>query len=285
MPDMMCETQLTPPACRLEPQSPRTWIEPEHPELLRSLATGLRVLECFNATQQILDLAQLTDMLSIQNPSKLRRHTSVLLTGRYLEQTAAQDYRLSSHAGDIALSMLDTLALCRHTRDALRQLRGRTGYTSSLVALDDLDVVYLARLTGSRQGQHTVDDGIGIGARLPAHRTAAGKILMAHLPPSKRKERLAEITLAHRNSDNPIRKHSLHIELMTSRRTGFAIHGSDGSRSIAAPIKDDKGRTVAAIEITTPASRVSLEALIESFSPQLLHEAEAITVTADEFST
>jgi IclR family pca regulon transcriptional regulator len=257
-------------------------VAPEHPDILKSVAIGLGILECFDSKRRVLDLLQLTALLGL-DARQLSRYISVMLARGYLEQTAAQDYRLGARAGDAALVTLDTLALRRGAEKAMRSLRARTGYTTSLVALDGANAVYLTRLAGSRRGQHEIDDGLGIGARLPAHLTAAGKILLAHLRPMKRKDQITELVLAHCEAKNLTSKKALYVELMNSRRAGFAVSDDDGRQSIAAPVRGDDGTVVAAIEITMPASKVSFEALIESFGPQLLNATKTIIVTTDDF--
>jgi DNA-binding IclR family transcriptional regulator len=46
--------------------------------------------------------------------------------------------------------------------------------------------VYLDCRVGHRRGQYEIDQNIGIGARVPAYCTAAGKVLIANLAPAER---------------------------------------------------------------------------------------------------
>jgi DNA-binding IclR family transcriptional regulator len=73
----------------------------------------------------------------------------------------------------------------RVAREHLRELRARTGRTVSLGVLGGIEVAYVDRWRGSRQGQYTVDLGIGLGTRVPVHCSAAGKALLARLPAAK----------------------------------------------------------------------------------------------------
>ncbi len=246
----------------------------------------MEVLECFQGEQQSLSLAQLADMLRhVEGPSKVRLYTSVLLAGEYLEQTAAQDYRLGARAGDVALAMLDALPVRWGARKALLRLRERTGYTVSLVVLDGPEAVYLSRMTGSRRGQYAIDERIGVGARLPAHQTAAGKAILAHLRPPQRKRLITELILKYRGSDKTLTKRSLHRECMSIVRTGFAVSSRAESPqySIATPLTDRRSAVVAAIEISMPDEEGRREALVETLGPELLSEAKTILLAADDF--
>lgn len=263
--------------------APRT-VAPKHLELLKSVATGLQIFECFGSDQHVLNLDQLAAMLGAGDASKVRPYTSVLLAGEYLEQTAAQDYRLGARAGDVALAMLDTLPVRWHARKALQRLRERTGYTASLVALDGPEAVYISRMTGSRRGQHSIDDGIGVGARLPAHRTAAGKALIAHLRPQQRKSLITELVLKYRGPDDAPAMSAMHRECMSIIRTGLAVssRAEPPQRSIATPVADERNAVVAAIEVSMPDEEARREALIETLGPQMLKEAKTILLADDD---
>ena len=256
-----------------------------NPESVRSVATGLGILKCFDSEQQSLSLAQLTDMLDVDSPSKVRPYTSMLLARKYLEQTAAQDYRLGARAGDVALAMLDALPVRWGARKTLLRLRERTGYTASLVALDGPEAVYLSRMTGSRRGQHMIDDRIGVGARLPAHQTAAGKAILAHLRPLQRKRLITELMLTYRGSDKTLTGRALHRECTSIVRTGLAVssRAEPPQHSIATPLTDRSSVVVAAIEINMPDEEGRREALVETLGPELLSEAKTILIAADDF--
>jgi IclR family pca regulon transcriptional regulator len=257
----------------------------EGTEPLSSLATGMAVLEFFHGEQQSLSLAQLTAMLDVRDAAKVRPYTSMLLADRYLEQTATQDYRLGARAGDVALAMLDALPARWGARRALLRLRARTGYTASLLALDGTDAVYLSRMRGSRRGQHAIDDGIGVGARQPAHQTAAGRAVLAHLAPPQRKMLIAELVAKYRSSDKTLTKRRLHSECMIILRTGLAVSGraNPPQCSIAAPVADRRGAVVAAIEVSIPDGKGRRDALDETLGPELRNEAKTIRLPTDDF--
>lgn len=254
-----------------------------HSEHLRSIALGLAILECFNGEQHVLNLGQLTDMLRhAGDATKVRPYTSILLASRYLEQTGTQDYRLGARAGDVGLAMLDSLPVRWGARKALLRLRARTGYTTSLAVLVGAEAVYLSRMTGSRRGQHAIDDGIGVGARLPAHRTAAGKAMLAHLRPSQRRALIAELVAKHRDSDRTLTKRGLHRECMSILQTRLAVssRAQPPQHSIGTPVTDGSGAVVAAIEVSMPDEDGRRGALVETLGPELHSEARTIRLAS-----
>ena len=67
--------------------------------------------------------------------------------------------------------------------------------------------------------------------------------------------------------------------LGTVARTGYAVIDQEleqGVRSVAAPIRDARGRVVAAINVSAHAARVTLARLQDEFVPALLEAAKRI---------
>ncbi len=256
------------------------------PEFTESVATGLGVLERFAGQQRVLTLAQLTEMLKAGSPSTLHRYTSVLLAKGHLEQDSSRSYRLGARAGDVGLAVLGSSPLYGALRGTLRELRERFGYTASLVVLDGAEAVYVDRLAGVGRGQHEVDRGVGIGARLPAYCIAAGKLLLAYLQPSARKRLIAGLTLERHGPNSILSKRDLRSEIEGALQVGLAISDGElveGLRSVAAPVMDELGAVVAAVEVSAPAAAASRETLVEWLGPQLRTMAAMVAVPADDF--
>ena len=106
-------------------------------------------------------------------------------------------------------------------REHLRELRARTGRTASLGVLGGLEVAY--RWQGSRQGQYTVNVGIGLGTRLPVHCTAAGKALLVRLPEAEQRSLIAKLRLVRRGPKTITTKSALRARSSSGspRRMGW----------------------------------------------------------------
>ena len=82
---------------------------------------------------------------------------------------------------------------------------------------------------------------------------------------------LTKFTL-HRESD-------ILTELEKVAKRGWALNDQEleiGLRAVAAPIRDSSGRTVAAINISTPVGRTNLKELREELVPQLLATTQRV---------
>ncbi len=163
---------------------------------------------------------------------------------------------------------------------------GSAGHTASLVVLDAAEAVYVDRLTGVGRGQHEIDQGVGIGTRLPAHLSAGGKLLLAYLRPTVRKRTIAALTLERHGPNSILSKRDLRCEIDSVLRTGLAVSDeelAEGMRSIAAPVRDERGNVLAAVEVSAAAARSSCETLIEWLGPQLRTMAAVTAAPADDF--
>lgn len=144
----------------------------------------------------------------------------------------------------------DTDLISQH-RPLLERLASVTGETANLAiaagdSVESLDQVDGAYLLGARNW---------VGARLPLHCSALGKVLMAYdavpVPPGRLERRTAN-TIATRAD--------LVTELSQVKRRGFAVirdELEEGLTAVAAPLRDDEGRVIAAVSITGPSSRLT----------------------------
>jgi IclR family pca regulon transcriptional regulator len=120
---------------------------------------------------------------------------------------------------------------------------------------------------------------LGIGSRLPAYCTSMGRVLLAGLQPAELRDYLARAKLARLTSRTVDTAEALAGVLKAVRRNGYAIVDQEleiGLRSIAVPVIDGEGRSVAAINIGTQSSRISIAEMESRFLPLLsaaAHEA------------
>ncbi len=246
-----------------------------------SLRAGLAILNCFSAEQPVRGIANLADELSMSR-STTHRYASTLVALGYLEQDHARRYRLAPRVVDVGMSVLDSMALRGKAREHLRELREQTGRTVSLAVLDGGDVRYIDRLRGWRRGQHAVDLNLGVGARLPAHCSAMGKVLLAHLPEREREQLIGELELTRRGPNSITSKRALRIELEQVRKDGLALGDEElapGVRTLAAPVIGPGGEVVAAIGIPVPADAFTREELAEVLGAPLSAAAKRISTS------
>ncbi len=157
----------------------------------------------------------------------------------------------------------------------LIKLRDKTGETVHLGAYNDGAVVYLAQ----ESSDAAVIIRARVGQRRPLHATAMGKVLLAFGPESWLAELLQRGELEVFTDNTISEEGTLRRELRRIRELGYAIDDeemSSGIRCVAAPVMDSAGRSVAAISVTFPAYRVSLNDL-EHLSTDVCAVARAVS--------
>ena len=124
-----------------------------------------------------------------------------------------------------------------------------TRHTAHVASLHGTDVVYLAKLYGHR----TAATPSRIGARLPAHCTAVGKVLLAYDPAATTD---ALSTQLHRLTRHSIcDTETLATELAQVRRDGVALDQEEsqvGVICVAAPVMGQSGRPLVAMSVCAP---------------------------------
>ncbi|MGA2165190.1 MAG: IclR family transcriptional regulator [Solirubrobacteraceae bacterium] len=249
-------------------------LDPENPgRFSSSLVAGLAMLTCFTPEHPVLGIADMADALDLGR-STTHRYATTLVTLGYLEQGPSRKYRLSSRVSDMGLAMLDSMPVRQAAHEPLRELRARTGRTASLGVLWGTEVAYIDRWHGSLQGQHAVDEGIGLGTRVPVHCAAAGKALLARLPAAEQQALITELRLTRRTAKTITAKTALRVEFeRIVAEDGVAIEDEElsaGRRAIAAAVMDPEGRPIAAVELAVPGEAYTGEALLGELGPKVI---------------
>lgn len=159
---------------------------------------------------------------------------------------------------------------------ALRQLASATGETANYAVLDDDAVLYLAQ----QQSTQLMRMFTEVGARVPAHATAVGKVLLAGLHDQDIDAVIDRADLTATTPRTVIDRTRLRDLIQTARRDGYAVDDEErelGVRCVAVPVADSAGRTIAAISVSGPASRVEL--------PPSPHVLDALVAASRRIST
>ena len=108
---------------------------------------------------------------------------------------------------------------------------------------------------------------------LPLHRSAAGRALVLELPEPALRALLGTAPLERFTPRTITTLRELRRELDASRARGYTVCDEEielGVRSIAVPILDRQGATIAALTISTRAERMTVAEMAQAFLPALL---------------
>jgi IclR family pca regulon transcriptional regulator len=120
---------------------------------------------------------------------------------------------------------------------------------------------------------------LAIGSRLPAAWTSMGRVLLAGLTDQQLDEFLEGLVFTRLTMESITEVDTLRSEIRAVRSQGYALIDQEleeGIRSVAAPLRDRRGRTLAAVNVGTHAARVTLKELRGVILPDLLATARRI---------
>jgi IclR family pca regulon transcriptional regulator len=258
-----------------------TWQMPDFssPRYSQSLARGLAIMECFKPGRSVLGIADIADELGMSRSTTHRYLTTLVALG-YMEQDKSRKYRLSLRVTDLGMSALNSTGLREHAHSILEELRRGSNFTVGLAMLDGAEIVFLDQVVSFQRGQDKIDLGVGVGSRAPAYCTALGKVLLAHLPEEEARALLLRASMERRGPNAIAGKEALWAELQAVLEEGFATEDEEFAKkriAIAAPVRNEAGTTIAAIDLSSYVSAITVERLAGALHPHLIAAADRIS--------
>lgn len=244
------------------------------PDFVEAFARGLKVISAFSLSHMSLTVSEVAAATKLARPTT--RRLLITLESLGYVRSSGGSYSLTPKVLELGMAYIAAQGLWEVARPHLESLVAVTHESSSMSQLDGSDIVYTARVAVPK----IIGISVQIGTRFPAYATSMGRVLLADLPGSA----------VDRIFDTPSRsgivprvkptRRELHNSLAEIRKRGWAISDEQlslGIRSVAAPVVDTEGRTVAAVNVTTNAAETSLAELKRAHLPRLLKAADAIS--------
>ena len=173
-----------------------------------------------------------------------------------------QRYRLGLKIMTWASKTWNNVEVAGVAQDDMNMLHAKVNEQVSLAVRDGMEVVYV-RATECNQQLNIIASQIG--DREPAHCTAVGKVMLAHLPAPKLEALLSSATLTRFTEHTITDPAAFKEELAQIKLQGFSCSDRekhDMVRGIAAPIFNFEGRVIAAINIWAPVFRIEQDVLL-----------------------
>jgi IclR family pca regulon transcriptional regulator len=245
-------------------------------DFVQSLERGLRVLRAFSAEHSSLTLTQAAQLTGLTRAT-VRRSLHTFAKLGYVALDGKQ-FQLTPQVLDLGYAYLSSAQIGDIAQPYMEALSEQINESVSVAVLDSFEIVYVARIPTKR----IMRIGLALGSRLPALATSMGRMIVADLPSDKRKEFVRSAPLRRLTTTTITKRSELVNVLDKIHKQGWALLDQEleeGVRSIAAPIRDKRGRTIAAINIGTQTGRVSMKQLTDEFIPLLLKTAADISIT------
>lgn len=212
-----------------------------------TLVNGLEILEYLSSVRAGRGVSEIALALGF-GKSTVHRTLRGLVEAGYVWQDAERgDYHLTLKLFKIGSAALCQAQLRQAAAAVMEDLRAATRETVHLSVLDGDDVVYLHKL----DGVEPVRAYSMVGGRAPACCVATGKALLAFDAPV----RPVRPSAVRHTPMTITGMAEFAAELERIRGTGYAINRGEWRERIwgvAAPIRDDLGRVVAAVGVSGP---------------------------------
>lgn len=243
----------------------------------RTLVRGLSLLEAVATASSGLGVTEAAEITGLDKGTASRLLTTLRGQGYVQQRAGDRQYVLGTkvlwlvHAHGTGRQILAEAA-----RPSLERLRDVTRETVHLAVRDGLFMVFIQ--------QHEPDRAVqirpAIGVRLPLHRTAMGRAILASMSPDARERLLTDIDLDARRTGTELDMDEIRRDIDLARERGWAgIDRHDEVTRVAAAVLAGEGEPIAAITVSGPSYRVDDE--IEGIVDEVTTTAMAISSVLD----
>jgi IclR family pca regulon transcriptional regulator len=242
-------------------------------DYIEGMAKGLAVLESFDTERQRLNATLAAQRAGITRAAA-RRHLLTLAHLGYLE-TDGSWFRLAPKVLRFSGSYLASARLPRVIQPTLNRLAAQTGESFSAVVLDGDQVVIVARSGMGRM----IAYGLHLGARLPAHATSTGRVLLAAKPKSQFNAWMKGRELARLTANTTVDSKRFRALIDEVRTQDWCIASEEhelGVHALAVPLRNMQGQTVAALNVVASPHKLQAAAMEKGLLPLLLEAAREL---------
>lgn len=239
---------------------------------VQSFARGLEVIEAFGQTptMTLTEVAEATGL----SRATARRFLHTLVSLGYM-RTGDKSFQLTPKVMNLGFAYLSSQPLVELVDPVLANLSKQLGQSTSVSVLDTTDVVYIAR----QETTSIMRINITVGTRFPAYATSMGRVLLAGLSDIELETYFAQADLTEVTDYTMTDPSWLRGEVSEIRAQGFAVVTEElevGLASVAVPIRNRAGKTVAAMNTSVAVTQHTPEELTELLP--------ALQAAADEVS-
>lgn len=246
---------------------PRDWIA--------GLEKGLTLIQTFDEAHSRMTVSQV-GLRSGLTRTACRRYLLTLAHLGFIE-TDGKLYWLTPKVMRLGQAYLESARLPRIVQPSLQRVALGTQEIAFVGVLDGEEIVYVAR-NGHNRSMNT---SFALGARVPAHTTSSGLVLLSlkgeHAIDAYLDKHELKAYTSHTITDKAI----LREWLIQFLRQGWASSEQQlelSYRGVAVPLRDHKGNVVAALSVSMPIGLESTQEATQRVLPVLREVAQSLRV-------
>lgn len=223
---------------------------------IAGLEKGLAVLEAFGDAHPRMTAAQMGERVAMTRTA-VRRHLLTLVHLGYVA-TDGKLFWLTARVLRLGQAYIESSRLARIVQPFLQRVTAGTQEIAYVSVMDGDDIVYVARNGPNR----VMNTGFVLGARVPAHVTAAGMLMLALRESPSSGEWLDGAELRTYTSHTITDKAQLRGEFARIKIQGWAASEQQlelSYRGVAVPLRDAKGELVGGLNVTMPMGQEKID--------------------------
>lgn len=243
-------------------------------EFVTSLARGLQVVRAFDVDHPVMTLSEVAKRTGLTRAAA-RRFLHTLRELGYVSSDG-RDFRLTPHVLSLGYAYLSSMSIVEIAQPFIEKISKQVSESCSMSVLDGIDIIYIARVPAKR----VMSVALSIGTRLPAYNTSMGRVLLASLDSEELDNYFAACKPTPYTPHTVSGEAALRDILAQVRADGYAAVDQElelGVRSVAVPVRERSDKTLAALNVSGHAARVSMRDMRRNFLPPLQAAASAIT--------
>ncbi|QGZ52092.1 MULTISPECIES: IclR family transcriptional regulator [Streptomyces] len=223
------------------------------PRLTPAVVRSLDILELFLDAREGLTAPDVARRTGLPRTTVHEILTTLAARAYLKRDEATATYHLGLSVFRLGNAFAERLDLHAVGLGVARAVSEACDETVHVAILDGADVLYVCKVD-STQSVRMVSRA---GGRVPAHCTAVGKALLAHLPQDELERRVEDglVRLTPNSVTEPV---ALARQLKEIRTAGLAFEYGESNPDVscvAAPVRDHTGTVVAALSISVPDMR------------------------------
>ncbi|MER2133092.1 MAG: IclR family transcriptional regulator C-terminal domain-containing protein [Arthrobacter sp.] len=240
---------------------------------VKSVEKAFSVLGAFTEDQPLQSVSEVAAAADMSRAAA-RRFLLTLAELGYLS-TDGTRFQLAPRVLNIGSAFLSNLTLPAIAEPHLKSLSADLQETASVCILDDVHVVYVARVTSPR----LVSVAVHVGTRFPAWATSMGRVLLGALDETDLMDRIHRSDVRRFTARTVPSKEALLAEIQAVRERGWSVvreEYEEGLSGVAVPVHR-AGRVVAAANVSLHQPYGGPAGLEEVLLPRLRRAAADIS--------
>lgn len=226
---------------------------------VQSIDRAIQILRCFLTDSQ-LSLTEICHQVGLHKSTAFSIIATLKNNGLLEKDEESGKYRLGTELYRLAANANQNIRSISVPH--IRQICAETGETVELVIPDDTHITYIEM----QESPQWLKIGSAVGKRLPMYCAAAGKAILAAMPPEEASSILDRSKLEPLTARTRISKDTLVAEFEEIRQQGYAVNMGEldnGLIAVAAVITNRRGTPVGSISCSIPVMRCSDERIAE----------------------